>query len=431
MLKPADSYELNRRRGKQTAAPGSNTLQCPLRRDIMFATRRFATSTILVLAISLLAGCGANTPRSYYKPSAEAKASAAPAATSTLFKQRVLAQQGLGVELAPSTFYTQVISAFLILMDPATGDFGSAPIFSVQAGDCNGSMFEQEANLPGSSEAWAPISESAPGAAILYYDDNCAQPWIEPIMTGWTAQIQQVGTSEATVAASTGESARFIGMDGSLLGTYAITEAAQADMEKSGLHGLVHGLGVFTPANGAPAVKLGLVCLGDITGNGVPGTATCTGAVAQDFPALNTAIGFTIPLSYDMPNGGDETSTFSSTGSSVFTGSLGSLSITAPTPQTLAIQGGSSYGTATVDGTLSSLLPTLGTPTAWTVTDSANDMKFQISVVDDTTRTLTGKISQISTGTVLATITVDRSGTGSITYSDASVASVTNWLVAE
>jgi hypothetical protein len=58
-------------------------------------------------------------------------------------------------------------------------------------------------------------------------------------------------------------------------------------------------------------------------------------------------------------------------------------------------------------------------------------MKFQISVADDTTRTLTGNITQISTGTVLDTITLDRSGSGSITYSDGSVATVTNWLLGE
>jgi hypothetical protein len=68
-----------------------------------------------------------------------------------------------------------------------------------------------------------------------------------------------------------------------------------------------------------------------------------------------------------------------------------------------------------------------GLSTAWTVTDSAHDQQFQISVVDDTTRGLAGSITQISSGTTLATITLDRSGSGSITYSDGSTAIVTNW----
>jgi hypothetical protein len=105
--------------------------------------------------------------------------------------------------------------------------------------------------------------------------------------------------------------------------------------------------------------------------------------------------------------------------------------MTTPTPQTLAVSGGTAYGTATFAGYAGDLVVFVPTPTGWTATDTAHDQRFQIALGNDTTRILKGSITRISTGATLATFTLDRSGSGTITYSDASGAPVTNWLPAD
>jgi hypothetical protein len=68
-------------------------------------------------------------------------------------------------------------------------------------------------------------------------------------------------------------------------------------------------------------------------------------------------------------------------------------------------------------------------PTGWTITDSAHDEEFEISVLDDTKRNLAATIKQTSTQATLAEATLDQSGTGKITYSDGSTAAVTSWTL--
>jgi photosystem II stability/assembly factor-like uncharacterized protein len=122
---------------------------------------------------------------------------------------------------------------------------------------------------------------------------------------------------------------------------------------------------------------------------------------------------------------------FSSSGSSMVTGALGSLKLTAPTTGTLAISGGTAYGKAVFDGHAgdSTIFPPL--PTGWTVVDNAHDQKFQITVTDNATRQLTGTITKVSSGKTLVTFTLDRSGTGTIKFSDGATVAVTNWLQAD
>ena len=120
---------------------------------------------------------------------------------------------------------------------------------------------------------------------------------------------------------------------------------------------------------------------------------------------------------------------YSSAGSSVVVGPLGGLKMTAPTVSTLAITGGTSYGSATFSGYAGDLAIFIPTPTGWTATDAAHNQRFQIT--ENSSRTFAGSIVQISTGKTLTTFTLDRSGTGSIVYSDGSKAAVTNWLPAD
>ena len=52
-------------------------------------------------------------------------------------------------------------------------------------------------------------------------------------------------------------------------------------------------------------------------------------------------------------------------------------------------------------------------------------------MVDSNTRNLTITIKQVSTGITLATGALDQSGSGTITYSDGSIAAIANWTLAD
>ena len=67
----------------------------------------------------------------------------------------------------------------------------------------------------------------------------------------------------------------------------------------------------------------------------------------------------------------------------------------------------------------------------WTVSDATNDQIFTISVHDNTVRTLVGTLKRISTGVTLATIALDQPGTGTLTYSDNTVAAITRWTLSQ
>jgi hypothetical protein len=170
-------------------------------------------------------------------------------------------------------------------------------------------------------------------------------------------------------------------------------------------------------------VQLGLWCSLSETTN------TCAGSVAQNFPALGIAIGAVTPLTLTLSTV-DAPVTFTGGGTAV-TGPIGSLTLTNPSPTSLIIQGGTPYSSITTSGAAAAFVLFPPTPTAWTFSDAAHDQQFQISVIDNATRSLTMTIKQISSGITLATGVVDQSGSGTITYSDGNIAAITNWTLAD
>jgi sugar lactone lactonase YvrE len=151
-------------------------------------------------------------------------------------------------------------------------------------------------------------------------------------------------------------------------------------------------------------------------------------AIGQANTTLISTDGVTWTLQNTIPGEG-QLLRYSSTGSSVVIGPLGGLKMTAPTVSTLAITGGTAYGSATFQGYAGDLAVFIPTPTGWTATDKAHNQQFQIA--ETSSHTFTGSITQISPSKTLATFTIDRSGTGTITYSDGSKAAVTNFLPAD
>ncbi len=307
-------------------------------------------------------------------------------ALGSVVAQRVLAQTGLAIGMASIVLQSQ--------LDMVTQTFATST--GCQA-------------LPGGGGVyWV-----GPNNVTVYYDTRCTQPYIAT--NPGTTMV--VSNNKLVIS----EIATYYGLNGTIIGALTLNETAQ--FIDSAV--ILNGLGIFTPAAGARTpVQLGLVCsLGEFSN-------TCAGGVAQNFPALGLAIGGVTPLSLTASLS-DATApvTFSGGGSSV-TGPIGSLTLTSPSPTSLVIQGGTPYTSLTARGGAAAFELFPPTPTSWTLTDSAHDQQFQISVIDDATRNLTLTIKQISTGTTLATGAVDQSGTGTITYSDGSVAAITNWTLA-
>ncbi|QOY91321.1 hypothetical protein [Paludibaculum fermentans] len=249
-------------------------------------------------------------------------------------------------------------------------------------------------------------------AVTIYYDSYCTKPYLS---TGADTTMNVLGDSVVI-----SEAATYYGPGGSILGTMVINETAKIGSSSWN----VYGLGTFTPATGARTpVQLGLYCsLADASSD-------CAGGIAQDFPTLGLSIGAVTPIRLNYGNSTSDPITFTG-GGTAFTGPLGALTLTNPSPTTLSIQGGAAFSTTTSSGGAAGFNLFPPTPTAWTLTDSANDQKFQISVVSNTVRNLTLSIIQMSSGTVLATGALDQSGSGTITYSDGSTAVVTNWTLA-
>jgi hypothetical protein len=324
----------------------------------------------------------------------------AVASSNSLVAQRALAQTGLAVALASNVLQSQLEVILLTTNQSMACQNSIDGTVSADTGSTATTNFEGDLVYP----------------VNLYYGADCAKPYIAASITGSNGVYLT-------------ETATYYGLTGTELGVLSLNESLDFTNGSSGdTNANAYGYGLFTPASGAKTpVQLGLYC------NIMSGAASldCAGAVAQDFPNLNIAIGAVTPLTLVEEQGSSNDlhpMTFYGTGS-VVTGALGSLTLTNPSETSLVISGGTAYAAPVVNGSVGSFDLFPPTPTSWTLTDATHDQKIVISVVDDTTRDTSILITQISTGNSLASGTVDQSGTGSITYSDTSMDAVTNWTL--
>jgi hypothetical protein len=321
--------------------------------------------------------------------------------------ERALAQTGLSIALASNVLQSQMYVFFLC----------GNPTSSCQKLSGGGSV--QTGSTPSTSVDGQPIYP-----VNVYYDSACTQPYIAAVPWSLTDQGDGNGLIQ--------ERATYYGPTGSTIGTMTLNETVTGALVNGNLTGVeVHGLGVFTPASGLVPVQLGLSCVINSLSN--ESNIPCEGGVAQDFPALNLAIGSVTSLTLDLVSGGGGASSVSfSGGGSTFTGLIGDkFTLTNPSPASFVIQDSTAYTATTASGSAAgfSLFPP--TPTSWTLTDAAHDQQFVASVIDNTTRNTRITITQISTANTLASGTLDPSGTGTITYSDGSMAAITGWTLAD
>jgi len=315
-----------------------------------------------------------------------------------LVAERELAQTGLAIGLASTVLQSQVA-----ILD--TGLAGNTSCLALSGG---GSV----------------LTAASGATATVYYGSDCTHPYLVANLTG------SLGTSSG-YQINISETATYYGLNGTSIGTLTLNETALDSGTVT-----VNGLGIFTPARGAQTpVQLGLYCqFASTTATG----AQCAGGIAQDFPALGLAIGAVTPLTLTLSGptsllqlGGAPPGavTFTGGGTAV-SGPIGSLTLTNPEPASLAIQGGTRDASTTASGSAAAFALFPPTPTFWMLTDSAHDQQLQISVASNTARNLTLTITQTTTGATLATGALDQSGSGTITYSDGSVAVIPNWTLA-
>ena len=310
------------------------------------------------------------------------------APSASLIAQHALAETGLAIGQASTVLQSQLTIAFALL--------------------------EKESYctvLPGGGSVRTGGGNTS---ATVYYDNTCTKPYVA---TG-TGLTKTASNNQLVI----GETATYYSLTGTVIGTMAITETTIVGTNTTN----VYGVGLFTAAFGAQTpVQLGVYCT--VT----PSSGSCAGGIAQDFPALGVAIGAVTPLTLAVDgNNQDAPVTFTGGGSTV-TGPLGSLKLTNPSATSLVIQGGTALGTTTCSGGAAEFVLFPPTPTAWTLADAAHDQTFSISVVSNTVRNLTFTITQISTGATLATGAIDQSGSGTLTYSDGTTVTVTNWALAD
>ncbi len=344
---------------------------------------------LIPLAILALAGCTSAPP----VQTPTATVSHAPAVPAALaLAERLVTQEGLAIALASNVLQTQ-----LLIVEDGSAD-SPAGCTALAGGGSH------------AVSGWAGSPDSRTLTETVYYDGACAQPYLTAQATAAASGDDETVT--ATVA--------YTGTAGGSLGSMMTN--AHASFAGAGIS--LEGTGTFT-RKGAGPVSLGLACTSQ------SGTVLdCQGGVSQDFPALKKAIGSVTPLTLTIGGDVSEPITFQGSGNSSAVSAPGTLSIASPDATTLALQGATPKSGAIVTaGQAGGFVLFPPTPTGWTITDTADDVAFAISVTDDTNRSLTGTITRQSTKKTLATLAVDRSGTGTITYAGQKPLPVGSWML--
>lgn len=323
-----------------------------------------------------------------------------PQHSATAVDVRVVTQQGLAIALASNVLQSQLT----VLIDSTDAGSGCIPL---------------AAGVGSSKVVHKVTSGDVTGARItIYYDGACVHPYIEA-----NAHVVSRNSNFAIT-----ESAVYLGTSGDPLGLLRVTEDAVTSSSKVS----VHGTGTFAPHNGAPLVHLGLSCSIPNGSSTVPPPFICEGGIAQRFPKLGVSLGSVTPITLTLKAAPANQFIvhFSSSKSTMERDSSGALSIGTLSNALLRVVGaGTIFTSDTTTGTAGRFALFPPTPTGWTITDQATGVTFRISVLSNTTRQLRGTVTSAS-GTMLAQFNVDRSGTGSITYSHGATASITSWLLA-
>lgn len=341
----------------------------------------------------------------------------------TLIEQRILAQQGLSIGLATITLKSQFAAFFGVGATPGT-------CTSVGGGG----------SLLAVSNSFTPTTIK--GRVKLFFDANCTSLYMDE-------RLKFTLVSTAPLTYSLTSTVLVYSKAGKKVGTLSLSKVKLSAPSVATLKFI--GTETFTSVSAnAPVLTLGLSCelprADSITGGepaaspvetfarfvsvSASGDIDCVEGVAQDFTAIAQSTASVTPITLHLDNSGKVT--FKQTSpAKLVTGPIGALSIDVAASGKVKIAGTSTaFGSDKLSGTAAALVLFPPKPTKWTIVDAAHTAKFSTQLLDDATRNLGGSIETIG-GSELASITLDQSGTGLITYSNGVKAPISSWAISK
>lgn len=350
---------------------------------------------LVLVAIALLPQIGGLPAHAVPKP-----------VDATLIEQRLLAQQGLSLGLATILLQSQW------LVENAIG----LPI-----GQCFSPL----------GSGWGGVQELSQfntgqtfgGHLRIYFDTACTQLYMDE-------KVKYNAVSYSPLNLVPHAAIAVFSRTGAKVGSFALTGRVLGATAESHLR--ISADATFSPHDGSPQATVAFTC--EIPDSSVDGKADffCGEGIAQNFPLIGMATASVTPLALHMvTNGGVTSVTFTQNRhATLYTGALDALSVKVNGNDKIVVVGDATpYGNDKLSGqaALYGLFPPK--PTKWTFKDVGHNAEFAISLLSNLTRKLSGTIKPINGTTPLATLSVDQSGTGRITYSDATSANVSSWVV--
>lgn len=332
----------------------------------------------------------------------------ARAVSQTLLAEHVIAQQGLGLGLSSTSFWTQLV----LLIEPEFLPQNTCSALS--SGGRSGAI--DVLSFHNGKKKYSTT-------ANFYFDSACKKPYI-------AASSKYVTVSKSKETSGTIHST-YTGVTGFALGKYDVSVEL---VQKASDDFQVWGVGTFAVSKTTVA-SIGFACevrvVTDSPASSSNPAIPCTYSLAQKFPSLKQSLAFVTKLKLKgNPSSSKDPVKFEGEQSQTVT-SPNNLTVISPAAYALAISGSqqTTYGSAAPQGSSSNFSLFPAKPTLWSITDAAHDIALSTAVTDNKTRGSKGTITTISTGKTLATFTVDQSGTGSIKYSDGSTAAITSWIL--
>jgi hypothetical protein len=324
----------------------------------------------------------------------EAEAAAQPAAVSATMEQRLLAQLGLG-----QGFMQRMLQSQLNILDTENrGKIGTCRALG------DGSSIQLKSSI-GTFVTKAVVE--------LYYDSHCKDVFVHSQMNVRLKTFSSVSLAETAI---------FHRPNGTIAGTLIL--AATGSESSSAVR--FAGTGTWAPSGGGAKTEIGLKCDYPLKLSGAK-PFPCSFGIVQPVKSFNADLAVAASMKFKVnATAGGFDGAFTGA-AQLSSGPLGKLSVSAPGTGPVTIAGPDKLiGTSSIAGS-ARLAVFAPPPSSWSVTDGQQTLAVEMA--KGLTQNSTGTIKD-SANKTLATFSVDKSGEGSITYSDRQKAKVTNWLVA-
>lgn len=360
---------------------------------------------VLFIFVAVLAGCGGGGGGSSATPSSGTgggSSSSGSAGVQQTAVQRTLVQQSL-----TSTQTSGEVASF----GSSSGTGGLSALRRVAAGErfplsssgCVSGVIVTTASGTKSNETLVTIND--------YYDLACTKLFIG-------SQFDLIVTSPGSGTATGTATSYTVG--GSVFEYDQLSLTISGAGTSSGYFSLRDDVAVN--ATSTPFANLGVGC------SVAPANDTCSVAGALHLAGLNLddAAAASVTGTLSISNGNTVVALNGS--GSAFTGSLNSTNIAPAGTFSWNISGGTQIDADSLNGSLTYAPSGLLAGGSLTLTDAA-DGGTVAATYSSASQTISGTVTQTSTGATVATFSVNVNGTGTVTYGNGAIASINNWTV--